>query len=154
MVDVLDYRTMPFSTVLSENVDIVQTIYNHSTDIKTRTFPLAGSREAFMLFIDGMVNESLLDLHVLAPLLQARTDKSQIDFAYIGSIVTTSQLTIVTSFEDLLNHIANGCVALLVDQLPFGIAIGVAGWQQRALRSQQQNRLFAGQGKVLQRHSV
>ncbi|WP_434751930.1 spore germination protein [Paenibacillus amylolyticus] len=102
MVDVLDYRDMPFSTELTVNVDIVKTIYNHSTDIKTRTFPLAGSGDASLLFIDGMVNESLLDVHVLAPLLHARTDKPQIDFAYICSIVTTSQLTIVTSFEDLL----------------------------------------------------
>ena len=45
MVDILDYRTMPFSTELSVNVDIVKTIYNHSTDIKTRTFPLAGSKK-------------------------------------------------------------------------------------------------------------
>ncbi|MDT0121997.1 spore germination protein [Paenibacillus sp. RRE4] len=133
MVDVLDYRTMSFSTELSVNVDIVKTIYNHSTDIKTRTFPLAGSKEAFMLFIDGMVNESLLDLHVLAPLLQARADNTKIDYAYICSIVSTSQLTVATCFEDLLNHIANGCVALLVDQLPFGIAIGIAGWQQRGI---------------------
>ena len=80
-----------------------------------------------------MVNESLLDVHVLAPLLQARADDSKIDYAYICSIVSTSQLTVVTCFEDLLNHIANGSVALLVDQLPFGIAVGVAGWQQRGI---------------------
>ncbi|WP_145409450.1 spore germination protein [Paenibacillus xylanexedens] len=133
MVDILDYRDMPFSTELAANVDIIKKIYNNSSDIKTRTFPLASSVDAFLMFIDGMVNESLLHLHVLAPLLQARAGDSQIDFAYICSIVTTSQLTIVTSFEDLLNHISNGSVALFVDKLPFGITVGVPGWQQRGI---------------------
>lgn len=133
MVDILKYRDMPFSTELAANIDLVTTIYNNSTDVKTRTFPLGGSTEAFLLFIDGMVNVSLLDQHVLAPLLQARANDSKIDFAYICSVVTTSQLVIVTTVEDLLHYISNGSVALLVDQLPFGIAISLAGWQQRGI---------------------
>lgn len=133
MVDILDYRQMPFSTELADNIEIVKKIYNDSADIKTRTFPPAGSTEAFLLFIDGMINEPLLDLHVLAPLLQARTDASKIDFAYISLIVTASQLVIATSFDDLLRFISNGSVALVVDQLPFGIAISMPGWRQRSI---------------------
>lgn len=134
MVDILEYRHMPFSTELAANMDIVNAIYNHSSDIKTSTFRLAGSTEAFLLFIDGMVNEPLLDLHILAPLLQARAaDDSTIDFAYIRSLITTSQLAIVTSFEELLRHISNGSVALLVDHLPYGIVVSLPGWEKRSI---------------------
>ncbi|MHA7965506.1 spore germination protein [Paenibacillus sp. CAU 1782] len=133
MVDIMEYRHMPFSSELADNVEIIKAIYNDSVDIKTRTFPLAGSRDAFLLFIDGMINEQLLDLHVLAPLLQARADASKIDFAYISSIVATSQLVIAASFDDLLRFISNGSVALLVDHLPFGIAVSLPGWQQRGI---------------------
>ena len=38
MVDILAYRHMPFSTELAANVDILKTIYNDASDIKTRSF--------------------------------------------------------------------------------------------------------------------
>lgn len=133
MAGVLEYRDMPFSPRLADNMDIIKKIYSDSSDVKTRTFPLAGQADAFLLYIDGMVNQSLLDLHVLAPLLQPQADSAKVDFAYICSVVTTSQVVIATSFNDLLHYISNGSVALLVDQLPFGIAFCLPGWQQRSI---------------------
>ncbi|WP_338554766.1 spore germination protein [Paenibacillus sp. KS-LC4] len=133
MVDIMDYRLMPFSTELAANIEILNTIYNGSVDIKSRTFPIAGKTEAFLLFIDGMVNETLIDLHILAPLLQTRTEASELDFAYIRSVVSTSQLSIATSFNELLQYISTGSAALLINHLPFGIAINLSGWKQRGI---------------------
>jgi hypothetical protein len=117
---------------LQLNRQTLEQIYANAKDVKLRSLEIAGQTNALLLSIDGMVNEQLTDLHLIAPLLQVR-EASQITIPFLKSIISTANLYISSSMDEVVNYAASGSVVLFVDKLDQAIIVELAKWQQRSI---------------------
>ena len=150
---------------LSENLKYLQTTYNTliNSDIVIREFTLNARNkqyDAFLLYIDGMIDSNLLNDFVLKPLM-ARSENTLYEGSYkkVISESVTNNVTIrkiekfniteylqkclipqnsvkqVDSFEQIISGVNSGNCALFVDTLNLAFDIEVKGFKQRSIDS-------------------
>lgn len=147
------------------NLEYIKTRYNTliNSDIVIREFALcARNRQynAFLLFIDGMVDTDLINNYVLKPLMlrndsntyegnedriisEAKTNNITVRkvkkfniLDYISSsLIPQNSLTESSTFDEIINGINSGNCALFIDTLNVAFNIDVKGFKQRSIES-------------------
>ena len=144
------------------NLNYVQSVYNTliNSDIVIRNFLLKCENEeyrAFIVYIDGMVNNDLINRFILEPLMlrnnnnifsqildeetNSSDSKSKIiikkvkpanieDYIY-KTLIPQNSLKKYQDFNQIFDGINSGNCALFVDTVPVGFDIDVKGLQQR-----------------------
>lgn len=146
---------------ISLNLNYIEFIYNTiiNSDIVIRNFELKCQRKlykAFIVYIDGMVNNDLINRFILEPLMLRNIIFDKIpnenlslnnkdefiakkikpinieDYLYKNSIPQNS-IKKYQDFAEIFNGINSGNCALFVDTLPIGFDIDVKGLNQRTV---------------------
>ena len=156
------------------NLEYIKTRYNFliNSDIIIREFTLSARNKqykAFLLFIDGMVDTELINNYVLKPLMlrnkantyegdedriisEAKTNNITVRkikkfniLDYItSSLLPENNLTITTSFEEIIKGVNSGDCALFIDTLNIAFDIDVKGFQQRTIDTPQNETVIKG----------
>ncbi|WP_258171380.1 spore germination protein [Paenibacillus sp. R14(2021)] len=122
------------SAVLDDNYERLTGIYANARDVKFRKIFIGQSTKAFVLFIDGLVNVEVLDLHVISALVKQpfqMNDGNAEDV--LASVLTISNLEVVDTIDETLFRIGGGCILLFIDGLTRCFAMGIAKWEKRAI---------------------
>jgi len=161
MDDCVEYKKV-FDHV-AVNLEAVKVLYNSmiNSDIVIREFVLnARNRQykAFLLYIDGMVDSTMINDFILKPLmLRNGANSFSGDTNRVISEAVTNNITVrkiqrfditdyisncllpqnsvkqVTEFEDVMNGVNSGNCALFVDTLSVVFDIEVKGFKQRSI---------------------
>lgn len=153
-------NTKIFQSV-SVNLDYMRTKYNTliNSDIVLREFTINAKGKqynAFIVYIDGMVNSQLLDDFILEPLMMRnknnlhdgsqnkvvceavtnnitvrKVKKFDLSEYIINCLIPQNSITPVSDFEKIASGINSGNCALFVDTLNVAYDIEVKGFQQR-----------------------
>ncbi|SFS46980.1 spore germination protein [Paenibacillus sp. BC26] len=127
-------QSQPFSTVLADNNQLLHEIYTDCKDVMFREFSIGDTTDAFVVYIDGLVNVELLDQHVIRPLLELPAEESgDITSVRLASILTLSLVLEHDALEDAIACLSNGCGLLVIDGMRQGISIGLAKWEKRSI---------------------
>ena len=148
---------------LSANLDYIKVRYNSliNSDISTREFTLTARNKqynAFLLYIDGMVDTTLINDYILGPLmLKNRANSFDSDEEKVISEAVTNNISIrkvkkfnlldyimnslipqnsvkqVQEFDKLISSINSGNCALFIDTLDSAFDIDVKGFKQRSV---------------------
>lgn len=147
--------------VLSLNLEIIQTKFNSliNSDIIIREFKLTAKNKefnAFLLYIDGMVDSKIINDFILEPLMlknQANTfDNSRIisesitnnitvrkvrkfnlvDYIY-NSLMPQNSVKKYTDFESIISDVNSGNCILFVDTIDIAFSLDVKGFKQRSI---------------------
>lgn len=151
--------------VLSLNLEYIKTCYNSmiNSDIQIREFILTARNKqykAFLVYIDGMINQNVMNNFILKPLMLKNTANS-----YDGnqnriiSEVVTNNITVrkvkkfdiveyisdcllpqntlnkTSDFNELISGINSGNCALFIDSIDVAFDIEVKGFEKRGLSS-------------------
>lgn len=151
--------------VLSLNLEYIKTCYNSmiNSDIQIREFILTARNKqykAFLVYIDGMINQDVMNNFILKPLMLKNTANS-----YDGnqnriiSEVVTNNITVrkvkkfdiveyisdcllpqntlnkTSDFNELISGINSGNCALFIDSIDVAFDIEVKGFEKRGLSS-------------------
>ena len=148
---------------INVNLEYIKVRFNSmiNSDIKIREFTLNARNkqyQAFLVYIDGMINQDLMNNYILKPLMLKNTANSfDGNQNRILSEVKTNNITVrkvkkfdiveyisncllpqntikeFSKFDDIVNGINSGNCALFIDTIDIAFDIEVKGFQQRSL---------------------
>lgn len=158
-------ETKTIFSSLSSNLEYMKTRYNMliNSDIMVREFIVSTRHKqynAFLLFIDGMVDSNLINNFVLKPLMlkdinkafeyqqNNRTSEEMTNTVTIkkgehfditqyisGCLLPQNNISEESKFDKIVSGINSGNCALFVDTLNFAFNIEVKGFKQRSVDS-------------------
>lgn len=130
------------SSNLKENLESVKEILGVSDDLIIREFAFGnkGQINAAIIFIDGMVERSLINENIIKPLMYDNRficEEESIDIKNIdiikGSILYVGEVEKVTTINDLVESCLSGDTVLLVESAKEALVISSRGWETRGV---------------------
>ncbi|MFD1177039.1 spore germination protein [Paenibacillus puldeungensis] len=116
-----------------QNEQYLHSLYADCSDVIFRSFRVGGETNAFVMFIDGLVDSEGLEMYVIAPLMQKKPQENvEIDWL-MEQIISVPLATKFTSFSHGVEHLSSGRAILFIDHLPTGIALGLTKWEKRKI---------------------
>ncbi|MEL7568449.1 MAG: spore germination protein [Dehalobacterium sp.] len=132
-----------FSTSLETNLQQIRLVFSDCSDITVREFSIGHDQQvkAFVVFVDGLVDMSLLQQNLLKPLMfeshlnpaRQRTNPGNILKLIENSTLTMAHLKEVQSMEQAVQGILSGEAAVFVDGYHVAILAGARGWESRGV---------------------
>ncbi|MFT9849060.1 spore germination protein [Aneurinibacillus sp. REN35] len=112
------------------------------------TFPHAKTEEegrlpeGAVLFLDDLVNETIVDLHVIHPLLQMGPESF---FGHVeDQVITAQKMMPVHDLKKLVEMITAGCSIVFVDHMEYAIAVVTPGYPSRSISEPEAEPLVRG----------
>lgn len=131
------------SRKLSDNIAFLKRKYTipDNGDIVLREFNIVAkdkSIPACIIFIDGMVNTSILDLAILQPLMllsniEVKGREEEIGLFVRNHLIPHTQLKIVDELGKVVDEINFGGCGIFIDGIATAFAADVKGWQNRGV---------------------
>ncbi len=122
---------------LSGNLILIREKLHNSSDLVTRPVTVGGVEMSFVL-MEGMVTLSKLDQAVIRPLMtHPAFESGQEAFEFIRETAIVGDVQEVYEFERLIQLVASGFVAILVDGVRAAIVMGVQGFPYRSISEPQ-----------------
>ncbi len=121
------------------NMDCIKKQFNYPTnkDIVFREFAVAKKHKAFIAYIDGMVDRTVINSFILRPLVDENnfdtTMESNQLYNLLTSVIETNQLKKLTLPEDIVKEILSGNTCLYVDGCEYYISCETKGYEKRAV---------------------
>ncbi len=135
-----DFRNLKVNSDINKNIDILQNSLGENNDVIFRKFLLgfAENTEMAAVFIDGMVDTSVINNNVLKPLIiDSKIAKIKPDTNLVKvikeKILSSSEIQEVCLVKDLINGILYGSVVLLTDGQATALIIDAKGWVSRSI---------------------
>ncbi|MBN6186742.1 spore germination protein [Aneurinibacillus sp. BA2021] len=98
--------------------------------------------EGAVLFLDDMVNEAIVDLHVIHRLLQMGPESF---FGHIeDQVITAQKMTPVHDLKTMVEMITAGCTIVLADHMEYAIAVVTPGYPSRSISEPEAEPLVRG----------
>ncbi|MEH7098193.1 spore germination protein [Neobacillus vireti] len=117
---------------LSINIDRLKQLFNDCSDIVFRQI-IAGEVEAYLLFVDGLIDTNSIQLHGINQILK-EVEKERVTSDYlIERIISVSSVKEITKLDDAVLNVLKGNTVLLVDRVNTGIVIDAKGGQRRSV---------------------
>ncbi|WP_160674917.1 spore germination protein [Clostridium sp. C8-1-8] len=128
---------------LSINLERIKNEFDlaNNNDIKTRSFKIAQKIDAFIIYIDGMVDKIFVSDFIIRPLMKTESfnqyfaNANSIEiYDYISNnIITANEVSKFTNFNDILIQILIGNAALFIDGSTQCIIIDSKGFEKRSI---------------------
>lgn len=111
--------TIDFSEQLSDNIMILQALFEDCDDIIQNPFTIYRNHKAhlaYMIYVDGLADNVMVQEHVIKPCIQ-NSDTTDEDFfhAIMQSVIEMVDLTEETSFDTMIRRVLSGDTALILD---------------------------------------
>ena len=142
-----DLKKYSLTNSLDDNIKIVQEIFNNDETLTLRMFENQyNSLKGCIFFIDSMVDTTIINDHILKPILESKVLLDDIDYiSYLSTqVIIASTLKCSTSIEDLVDGITSGDTILLVENCSQVIIISTKGWKSRAIEEPNGERVLLG----------
>lgn len=131
------------STSLSDNLEYMKKIYTVpiNGDVVIREFKITfkdKTVDAFIIFIDGMTNGTVINTNMLQPLmllsnLNIKDVSEGLEEHIKNRLVPHNQLKIFRSYKDVIDQINFGGCGLFVDGIDVAYAADAKGWEHRGV---------------------
>jgi len=124
-------RQVPIQGSLSKDLAVLQDVLKDCSDLVTREVqPQQGPRTC-VLYIDGMVDNHLVDRDILKPLVLGKVIPNMDQVA--SGLTTMGDATVLQTLGDVVEHVLSGDAVLLIDGTPRALCYGVRSWPSRAV---------------------
>lgn len=139
---------MTTSYQLSERQKWFEQKFQKSSDIVYHTFTLGNTLDCMIIYIQGIVNQDLLQQHVLEPLLHISTKDTSIHELLTRIIIqkqiSVSGYTITTYLDNALTSILDGNVLLLLDNEEKMATLPLIEYKMRAIAEPSNENVIRG----------
>ena len=138
---------MNIDTNILNNLSYLKSIYHSDicSDVVTREFTILANNsryDAFIIFIDGMANNNLINDFILSPLMLRNpansyesTQKNNLETYIFNCLLPQNAVTKIQIFNDVFSSINMGNCVLFVDSLSIAFNLDVKGFKQREINT-------------------
>ncbi|QGQ97687.1 spore germination protein [Paenibacillus psychroresistens] len=123
---------------LKVNETRLRVIFQDCSDVNFRSFQVCGQKNAFLLYIDGLIDEKQLEESLMKPLMSsASTEPSNSGQGLLSflqnQLITISQVKQTADFLKIEQEILKGSVAICIDEQTAAILVSVPGGNTRSV---------------------
>ncbi|MBR2742829.1 MAG: spore germination protein [Clostridia bacterium] len=127
---------------LSENLGAIKRLYrvplNHDVTLREFSFSYnGGTRRAFIVFIDGISGNALINENILEPLMIKSRGLSSLDSELsdyiLEALLTQNQVSVHTKIGDAVSGVNSGGCALFADGVGAAFLCDVKSWEHRGV---------------------
>ncbi|GJM80365.1 hypothetical protein HMSSN139_28610 [Paenibacillus sp. HMSSN-139] len=123
---------------LSGNEQVLKQIFANSSDIQFRSVTVPGQTRLLLVYVDGLINENLLDQVVLQPMMFEGLPGGSENAGSLGTfleerLVAVAQVKPAQKIGDLVEGILKGDIAMLIDGEQQALLAGLKGFEKRAI---------------------
>ncbi|MFD1953031.1 spore germination protein [Paenibacillus thailandensis] len=124
------------STMLAINEKVLRETFQSCSDIIFRF--ICNSPKVLLVYVDGLIDNKMLDMIVLMPLLHDGASGDPNDFPISGQLIqeqllAVAQVQTVSTFNDVVNGILRANIVLLVDGENKAIIGDLKGFEKRGV---------------------
>lgn len=125
---------------IEENINYIKKQFNYPTnkDIIIREFKALGKYRAFIVYIDGMVDRTIINNFILRPLLNTEySEKEQkygLDYM-LENAIETNQTKRIFTYDEIIYEILSGDTGLYVDGCDYYIFSETKGFDKRTVEN-------------------
>lgn len=120
---------------------LVRSVLADCSDIVFRNFKIGNTRQALLVFVEGLIDNELLNENIVKPLLYYRQQIPLSDEkaeASIGDflerqVISSAQVIQVCTLQEILTGILSGDAIVLIDGSEVGLVISVKKWEKRSI---------------------
>ncbi|GFP77208.1 hypothetical protein bsdtw1_03322 [Clostridium fungisolvens] len=127
------------TTSIEDNIKLINSKFNApvNKDIIIRRFLIAGKYNAFIAYLDGMVNEQIINDFILRPLLnikefQQKEQQCQLDYIF-DSILEANKTQKLNKVKEVINEILLGNTVLYINGCNFYVTNETKGFPARGV---------------------
>lgn len=118
---------------LSENEDILRSIYTNCADVVFRPFLLFGYIEAVIIFIEGLSDNVGIEKYVLSPLMEKVSISSHPIDEEVNQKLPVSQMKRIHTFTDCIESISSGNPILLYEGENTAFSLNLSKLENRSI---------------------
>lgn len=116
---------------LRRNLQEIRQITGNSTDVLVRKFKIAGFADAALVYIDGLINEQVLEELLHSLMVEGQHQPSTTPQAILENLVIIEDVEQVENIADFFDSISTGRTGLLVDGYQVGLMCETKGLEHR-----------------------
>ena len=138
-------ETLSFGYSLSENIKLIEKIFESDTILRKREFSFAGIN-ACLFYFDGMVNVELVNESVIKPLVLSEKlpDRDEISKFVAEKLLFASEIKKTSLLSDAVSSILYGDTLLLLENSHIAITVNTKGWRTRGISEPENERVLQG----------
>lgn len=145
----LEHNKQNLSKSLKHNLAEIQKILGDSDDIVIRKFKIGmNNTDAFLLYIDGLVDKNLIVKDILKPLMLLTvppvSKEENLNTLLKESILTVYDLTETSGIHTAIEDILSGYIALFIDKNRTAIIIKAKGYKSREIKEAETEAVIRG----------
>ncbi len=137
----------PLYKELALNEHELKSIFKDCSDVVFRYLRIMGSHRALLVFMDGLVDVSLVDQMLLNPLLHCPNDTdSQLGIlSYLEhEAISLGHVSKGQHIKHVTTGILNGEAAILIDGIDQALILDVKGWKSRSIEEPSSEAVIRG----------
>lgn len=135
---------------LAVNIEFIKEKFNipKNQDVIVREFNIAQKIEACLVFVDGMVDKTIINQFILPQLMNTESFKSfngdcPVDYI-VKNVISINQVTKTKEFERITTQILNGVTALFIDGCEECLLLESRGFEKRPVDKPQTETVVKG----------
>ncbi|ALS25084.1 spore germination protein [Paenibacillus naphthalenovorans] len=126
------------SATLSDNVSFLTKLYQESSDIVFRSFSIGKNQdvEAFFVAVDGLFDKTMVNEHVLKPLMSLSLqegNESDLLKHIENTVINISSIKKESSMKKSTAQLMKGDSLLFINGLNEALVLGVRAWESRGI---------------------
>ncbi|WP_308639904.1 spore germination protein [Paenibacillus silvisoli] len=118
---------------LEQNELIFRHIFQNCSDIQYRKVELEGNKERLVLFFSTLVDEQVVEEHILKPLIANSLDLEHANPKPDDQVITASTVKSTPNVQEIVKQVLNGYAAVLPSDNDSAMLVKASGSKQRSL---------------------
>ncbi|MEN6620640.1 MAG: spore germination protein, partial [Smithella sp.] len=124
---------------LNDNLEKMKSAFNSpvNQDVVIRDFKVMQQRNAFIFYIDGMVDIDIINDYILRQLLERKINKTDIKADMVdyisNNLLAANQIIKETEYKEIIMQVLNGLTALFIEGCEQCILIESRGFEKRTV---------------------
>ena len=145
-MDIYDYENIKLTDNFEENTAYIKDIFKNDDIFRTRDFLFKGKYKCAIFFLDGMVNNVILNESLLEPMLSFKAEpfEAALDDFILERVIYAAESKKNETVADMLSALLYGDTLLIIEGCKSGITVNTKGWRTRGISNSENEKVLWG----------
>lgn len=144
MTDVLERETRTLSGNYDGDVALLREIFQRDATFRMREFQAGMGLRCALMYLDGMVNNQLMNLSIVRPLMLAESVVGDPAEDFSKRVLFSNDVKCTSKLQDILRGILYGDSVLLIENASMGLVMNTKGWRTRGVSEPKNETVLQG----------
>ncbi|MEE0946540.1 MAG: spore germination protein [Acutalibacteraceae bacterium] len=145
LMNISDFENRKLTDNIDENIRMIKHILSKDKILRYRRFLIKGKIKCAIFFLDGMVNNTILNQTVIEPLISYQNElEGEITKCILNNILFAAESSEQIYISEMLRGLLYGDTLLIIDGTQTAITVNTKGWRTRGINEPPDERVLIG----------